>query len=79
MKNYPVGNELTGYLVIIRHGILQIFGRFQIFSIQNTVSKVVGFHLKVTKILFLKGDEGVFRLLAGGFRFFHEELSLMPG
>ena len=62
----------------IRHEIFKIFGRFQIFSFQIFVSKVVGFHLKVTKTLFGAGGLGGFRLFMACFRFFHAELSLMP-
>ena len=61
-----------------RHETFQIFGRFQIFSFQILISKVVGFHLKVTKTLFLTGGVGGFRLFMACFRFFHAELSFMP-
>ena len=61
-----------------RHETFQIFGRFQIFSFQILISKVVGFHLKVTKALFLTGGVGGFRLFMACSRFFHAELSLMP-
>ena len=40
------------------------------------ISKVVGFYLKVTDSL--GRGVGVFRLFMTCFRFFHEELSLMP-
>ena len=61
-----------------RHETFQIFGRFQIFSFQIIISKVVGFHLKVTKTQFWTGGVGVFRLFMACFRFFCAELSLMP-
>ena len=63
---------------LFRHEIFPIFGRFQIFSFQILISKVVGFHLKVTKALFWAGGLGGFRLFMACFRFFHAELSLMP-
>ena len=59
------------------HEIFQIFGRFQIFSFHIFISKVCGFHLQVTKILFWTGGVGGFRLFMAYFRFFHAELSLM--
>ena len=62
----------------IRHAIFQIFGRCPIFSFQIISSKVVGFHLKVTKTQFWTGGIGGFRLFMAFFRFFHAELSLMP-
>ena len=61
-----------------RHETFQIFGRFQIFSFQIIISKVVGFHLKVTKTQFWTWGVGVFRLFMACFRFFRAELSLMP-
>ena len=66
---------------LIRHEILQTFGGFQIFSCQSTFSKVIGFHLKVIKTNFLeRGYRGfrLFKLISVIFRFFHEELNLMP-
>ena len=68
-------------LPLIRHEILQTFGGFQIFSCQSTFSKVIGFHLKVIKTNFLeRGYRGfrLFKLISVIFRFFHEELNLMP-
>ena len=62
-----------------RHEIFQIFGRYQIFSFQIISSKVVGFHLTVTKTQFWTGGIGGLRLFVACFRFFHAELSLMPG
>ena len=40
---------------VFRHETFQIFGRFQIFLVQNIISKGVGFHLKVTNTLILTG------------------------
>ena len=65
-----------------RHEILQTNGGFQIFSCQSTFSKVIGFHLKVIKTNFLERvyrGFRLFKLISVIFRFFHEELNLMPG
>ena len=59
----------------------QTFGGFQIFSCQSTFLKVIGFHLKVIKTNFLERgyrDFRLFKLISVIFRFFHEELNLMP-
>ena len=69
-----IADSLRNY----RHEIFQIFGRFQIFSFQIFISKVVGFRLKVAKTWFWAGGLGGFRLFMACFRFFHAELSLMP-
>ena len=64
--------------VAYKQETFQIYGRFQIFLIQIIISKGVGFHLKVTKTLFLTGGVGVFRLFMACFRFIYIELSVMP-
>ena len=65
--------------MVIRHEPFQIFGRFHILKIQIIFSKGVEFHQKITETLFLTGVYGFFRLFMASFRFFHVELSLMPG
>ena len=56
--------------------ILQIFGRFQLLKFQIIISKVVGFHLKVTKTQFWTGSVGVIRLFIACFRVFHSKINL---
>ena len=68
----------NGAYAPFRHETFQIFGRFQIFSFQIIMSKVVGFDLKVTKTQFWTWGVRGFRLVMAYFRFFHAELSLMP-